>query len=280
MTFKLASWNVEARLGGYKEAGRGTAAHILKGVEKLDADVLVLLEAYMDTPADGVDGRLKELGYTILDTAYDDYDREDEPYMNGPMHMRILSRLPVTKSDVLRPGDLRNLQVCRVIDPDTKAELCIIATHLDDRSEAARLRQVRAIVSYIHELDVPVCMLGDFNALWDGVWPRFIRSNVVHVMTNLIPHAYIRNVAARAMDMASAQALPLLSRETALQDIDVWHQPTVTPKHRGIEFFPSIRLLQLDHILVSPSLHAEKFTIAHDGGSDHRSILAMITLDK
>jgi hypothetical protein len=47
MAIKVASWNVEGRLSGYVENGRGSAGHILDGIENLDADIVVLPEAFL-----------------------------------------------------------------------------------------------------------------------------------------------------------------------------------------------------------------------------------------
>jgi endonuclease/exonuclease/phosphatase family metal-dependent hydrolase len=64
---KIVSWNVEARLSGWMKKGRGTAERILEEIESLDADVLVLPEAYINTVAPFVPAKIRALGYEILE---------------------------------------------------------------------------------------------------------------------------------------------------------------------------------------------------------------------
>jgi endonuclease/exonuclease/phosphatase family metal-dependent hydrolase len=39
-----------------------------------------------------------------------------------------------------------------------------------------------------------------------------------------------------------------------------------------------VRLAQIDHMLVSPVIKVDSFKIGRDGGSDHRSITATLTI--
>lgn len=280
MAIKIAAWNVEGRLAGYEKSGRGTADHILDGIARLDADVLVLPEARLNEIAPGVDARLKELGYdTILEAAYGDRGREDEKYMQGTLYMRLLSRLPVEHEKIIRPGDVRNLLTCQVADPETRNKIRIIATHLDDRSESQRLLQVADLCEYVTKDDIPTIMLGDFNAMWRKGRGRLIGSRLVRSLAKYIPHEDLRYAAIRVNDMAAGAVLSKLTHETGLRDIDLRHQPTSTPKIRGIEFMPSIRLIQIDHMLVSSEVEVRDFAVGkEDGGSDHRPISATISV--
>jgi endonuclease/exonuclease/phosphatase family metal-dependent hydrolase len=59
---------------------------------------------------------------------------------------------------------------------------------------------------------------------------------------------------------------------TQLVDADTKKRPTTTPKMRGLEWMPSIRMAQIDHIFVSSDAEVSNFSVAQDGGSDHRAI--------
>ena len=95
MAIKLAAWNAEQRLTRLTNKKRGTPEHILQGIEALDADVLVMPEAFQEAPADSVDGRLKELGYEWMDARYDDRGRE-KVFEGAMPYMRVMSRLAMT----------------------------------------------------------------------------------------------------------------------------------------------------------------------------------------
>jgi hypothetical protein len=121
-------------------------------------------------------------------------------------------------------------------------------------------------------------MLGDFNAMHFDRRSRIIQSKMIGKIVSLIPHERIRGRAKMLIEMASGHSLQSLESKTNLQDIDVLHKPTTTPKLREMEWMPSIRLAQIDHIFVSPDIQASDFRITRDGGSDHRAISAEITL--
>jgi endonuclease/exonuclease/phosphatase family metal-dependent hydrolase len=278
MAIKVVAWNVEGRLSGEVLSGRGSADHILEGIKELDADVLVLLEAYTSTLANGVYDKLRELGYEILNTAYEDVGRRKNNFFRGEMYMCILSRLQIIKVDHIRPGDIRNLLVCEVTDPASGKPVRIIATHLDDRSEQQRVLQVEELSDYISASDLPTIMLGDFNAMWHKGRALLIDSLVMRLIARCIPHKDLQGVLQRAIDMASGTSLSILSTKTRLREVDLRHRPTATPKRYGALWMPSVRLIQIDHMLVSPEITTENFSISADGGSDHRSISANILL--
>jgi endonuclease/exonuclease/phosphatase family metal-dependent hydrolase len=121
-------------------------------------------------------------------------------------------------------------------------------------------------------------MLGDFNAMWHEGRGRLISSSLMRSLAGHIPHADLRYMAVRVADMATGTALGVLTTRTNLRDADSSHHPTTTPKLRHASFMPSIRLIQIDHMLVSPEINVSDFTIGKDGGSDHRAISATLSL--
>lgn len=276
MAVKIAAWNIEGRLNGYAKRGRGTTRHILQNIAALDADVLVLPEFYVDEIESGARAKLKALGYEIFETPYKDVGRDYKKW--GPSAIGILSRLPIKNVRFIRPGNVRNLIVCEVADQKTGKWLRVIATHLDDRSESQRLKQVNELVEIINETNMPTVMLGDFNAMWHAGRGRLLASRSARFAARQLPHEELRGVAVRATDMATGKVLSILTTQTNLRDADTRHRPTTTPKLRDALFLPSIRLIQIDHMLVSPEITVSGFKIGRDGGSDHRSISARLRL--
>lgn len=279
MAIRIAAWNTEGRLGQRTTKSRGSPEHILEGIRQLDADVVVLPEVYYEQIGPGVDDQLHALGYEWADVRYDDValpsDNDDRPHA---VHLRILSRLPLLDVQRHRFQDVRTLMSAAVMDPATKQRIRILATHLDDRSEALRMKQVAAVVDFINGEDMQTVMLGDFNAMWDSVIARGIRSAPVRWLAAHVPGVWLRSIATRFTDMASGTALQFLAEQAGLRDADIRRQPTSTPKLRGVEWLPSIRMAQLDHILISSELIAETVAVMPDGGSDHRAIITTIRL--
>lgn len=279
MSLKIASWNVESRLRGYVKAGRGSAAGIIASIAKLDADIIVLPEAYLTTTADTVDLQLRAMGYEMHDIAYGRGDRDwSQEYMGEMPYLRVLSRVPISNVQKSAWANARNLLTFTAKDPATDKTALFLATHLDDRSEALRNQQIDDIVPYIKKTKLPTVMLGDFNAMWATPRAKVLGSRAVRFIASSVPHPRIRDIGTRLTDMATGSVLKRLETEVGLRDVDSKKRPTTTPKMREIPFMPSIRLVQIDHILVSPTIEVKNHTIYPDGGSDHRAISAEITI--
>lgn len=279
MAIKIASWNVEGRLSGYTKTGRGSAEHILDGIEVLDADIVVLPEAFLEVPADGVDDRLGEMGYQIYDVAYGDDDRDWSLEFMGKMpYLRVLSRLAISQVQEVAWANARRLLSMRITDPETGKEALLLPTHLDDRSEDLRLEQIDDAIAYIQKADAPTIMTGDFNAMWHKKRARLFGSKFMRFVARHIPHERIRNKAVQFTDMASGLTLGRLAQETGLRDTDENLRPTVTPKMRAAPYLPSIPLGQIDHVLVSGDIETKEYEVGADMGSDHRSVAVTVTV--
>jgi len=280
---RVAAWNVEGRLASYlnEKGGRGTPEHILRGIEALDADILVLPEAYNGSAADpSVDKRLEELNYDWFDTPYDDPNREEEIAMYGKSHIRLASRLGFVSKKVMRFGGERTLLVGIVEEPESKKQLQVIATHLEDRSEAQRQRQIDDIVTYINASGTDTVLLGDLNAMWPGIPAALIGSFATRIFVNILPPGDLKSELSRLREMATGSTMRRLCEEATLRDADPRHRATVTPKKRNLPYLPGIRLCQIDHILISRQLSATDFRVWPDGGSDHRAISAFLSVSK
>ena len=279
MTLKIASWNTEGRLGDEDPKSRSIPSTILKSIEKLNADVLVLLEAHDKTSLDDLKIKkdLENLGYTIYNVPYEDDMASRPDAIQNRSSLMLLSKLPVKKFEIIRLANTRNALITNIYDDKTDKIIRFIGIHLDDRSEATRLKQVSDLIKIIKTSKLPTVMMGDFNAMHgQDLWPaKFLRNKLIKKMLSLFPS----NLGQKAIEMASGKALDLLESETDLIDIDPRHQPTTTPKMRGREWLPSIRLIQIDHIFVSPNIKTSNFTITPDGGADHRAIIADIDIN-
>ena len=279
MAIKFGSWNVEGRLSNYAPDARGSAEQIMDGIEALDADIVVLPEAYLEGSAEGVDERLEGMGYEVHDIAYGDNDRDwSKEFMGKMPYLRVLSRIAISNMTEVSWGDARNMLAFTATDPETQKDVQILATHLDDRSEELRDKQIDDVISYINESEIPVIMLGDFNAMWRTKRARILGSRAMRFIARHIPHAGIRDTAVRLTDMATGSVLQRLALEANMRDADPKKRATTTPKMRDISFMPSIRLVQIDHILMSDGVEAEDYAVGGDGGSDHRAISATIHL--
>lgn len=276
MSIKVASWNVEKRLTRVTNKERGTPEHILSGIKKLDADVLVLPEAYQVQPEFGVDEQLEEWGYTWLDAHYDDTERTS-PDETRP-HMRMLSRLAIRESEIMRFGGLRNTVTIGIDDPDTRRRVRITGVHLRDESEELRLRQVGDLTAHISDSnELPVLAAGDWNAMHGGdMRAHMLGSTALRFAARHVPHAATRYVAMRLTDMATGAVLREFENRTGMRDLDPGHRPTTTPKMRGREVLPSVRFAQIDHMYANDFIDADVPAIGKDGGSDHRSLRTIV----
>ena len=271
---KIASWNVEGRLSDTGDIGRGTPTHILNSIAKLDADVLLLAEAHSGDSLDDVPAgkQLRDLGYKIHSVNYDDDTATRTDSYNKQLSLVFASKLPIDKFQVIRLGDLRSALVANV------AGIRFVGIHLDDRREETRVKQMHDLVQIIKKSDMPTIVMGDFNAMHGGdLWPaRFLR---LRPMRFLARFAFV-HIAKRAVEMARGEAIKYLEDNTSLTDVDPRHRPTTTPKVRGFAWLPSVRLIQIDHIFVSPEIAINDFQISPDHGADHRAISANVTIDK
>jgi endonuclease/exonuclease/phosphatase family metal-dependent hydrolase len=186
----------------------------------------------------------------------------------------LLSKLPVEKFDIIRLGDFRNAFSAQIQHKDQSFR--IFGIHLDDRQESTRLEQINDLEKIINQSKLPTIVVGDFNAMHgDDIWPAsFLRSQPVKILAKHI----LPVISLRAIEMATGSTLKLLQTATGLTDADPQHHPTTTPKMRGQEWLPSVRLIQIDHIFVSKNIKVNNFKIMPDGGADHRAIVAELSL--
>lgn len=289
MNIKVASWNVEGRLTGYKKSGRGSAEHILRGIKRLDADVLVLPDAFLEDVAPGVDDYLRQLGYVWRDVLYNDEGRDwSYAHLGKVSGMRVLSRFEIVETEEIRLGASRRRMIAMAIRLSGGDKLRVIGVHLDDRTETHRESQIRELAEYLERVEpLSTIVAGDFNAVHSGgLRSRLLGSSIVrwiarHIPSRLTPPPGdfaddIHGFAMRGTDMMSGRALKLLEQKTNLRDLDPRHQATATIKLRSLAWLPSLRVMQLDHIFASSEIKADFVKVWPDGGSDHRAISTYI----
>jgi endonuclease/exonuclease/phosphatase family metal-dependent hydrolase len=289
---KVASWNLESRGSDYETAKRGTTAHILEGIERIDADVMVLPDAFAEQAAPAFDARLHELGYDWHDVLYGDEGRNWSLSHTGKESgMRVLSRFEIIDIEEVHWGkSQRGMIVMVVRDPSSGGLLRVIGVHLDDRTEDYRESQIKSLAEYYqHAKAMPTLAMGDFNAVHGNdiksrlLGSKFMRWAARNIPSRAVPPPGdfaddIRGFAMRGTDMMSGRALRLLEQQTNLCELDSKHRPTATLKLHGLMWLPSWRILQLDHIYASPEIKASVVKVWPDGGSDHRAISTQITL--
>jgi endonuclease/exonuclease/phosphatase family metal-dependent hydrolase len=276
MALKIASWNVEGRLSALSSSARGNPEHILRSIKTLDADVVVLLEAHSESSLEELQShsKLLEMGYHVHTVPYDDDMATRFDSIAARSSLLLLSKIAIRDFNIIRLGDLRNaLEATLEYEPNRL--LRVIGVHLDDRSEVMRLKQSADLADVINQSSIPSIVMGDFNAMHGhDLWPaRVLRSRLAKVMARLI----MPDISQRAIDMADGRTLRSLESSTGLVDADSHHRPTATPKMFGREWLPSVRLLQIDHIFHSKDMTVTDFSIAKDGGADHRAISGIIS---
>lgn len=258
---------------------RGSPEHIVEAIKRLNSDIVFLPEAFDGSKKVESDilYRLEELNYSFVAVPYNEHsDRQFQAVVDP--HMLFLSKLEVVRHQECRPGDIRNMIVADVIDPASHQVVRFFGVHLDDRNEENRLCQLDDLVPLITASEFPAVVMGDFNAMYSSsMIARFLRNQLTRNVLDLLPHHQIKDVLRRLSQMAIGDTLQKLEGMTDLVGADAEKRPTTTPKMRGLEWMPSIRLAQIDHIFVSPDIKVGNLSIAKDGGSDHRAISAVIT---
>lgn len=284
---EVASWNIEGRLSPFALAGRrGSPDRVVRFIEQLNSDILILPEAFDGVrPVDPeiMDRLERYLDYTVVSVAYNDCGDRDFAAAADP-HMMLLSRLEVKQVNPHRPADIRTMLTADIVDEHTGKTIRVFGIHLDDRSEESRLKQVEDLVACITESPYPVIATGDFNAMFgDGVPARVLRNKAVPLLHQFLSRRentkirYIGDILGRLSEMAIGETIRQFESGTGLVAADPVGRYTTTPKMRGLELMPSIRLAQIDHMYVSPGVTVTNFSVGRDGGSDHRSISATVS---
>lgn len=290
MEARIASWNIESRGSDYETGERGTASHIMQGIQQLNADILVLPDAFAGEAAPAFDAGMREQGYKWHDVLYGDKGRDWSLSHTGvESGMRVATRWEVVDVEEVRWGVSRRRMIVMVVrDPATGKLWRIIGAHFDDRTEENRVSQVQDGANYLHHVEeMSTALVGDLNTAHGDDWRarmfgnRAMRYIARHIPSHVTatPGEFPDNLygfAVRGTDMLSGKALELLKQSTNLRDLDSKRQATATLKLNSFSWLPSIRILQLDHIYATSDIQTDGVKVWPDGGSDHRAISALL----
>jgi endonuclease/exonuclease/phosphatase family metal-dependent hydrolase len=280
VAIKVAAWNIEGRLTQYGPLTHGQPVDILSEIKHLNADILVLPEAYLRKPDKTVDDSIKQLKYEYRDASYGNQERDwSKEFLSVIPSIRILSKLKILESEIICFGEIRNLITITVQDPKTKKYILIIATHLDDRSETSRLRQSKDISEYIKTKNMPTIMLGDFNAMWiHDIKGRILNLSLIRFVAYHFPIKIIKDFLVRVCEMSKGDTLNFLEKNASLKATTLRHTPTVSPRNRTFPWMPYISIFQIDHILITNQLASTNMIIINNKNSDHSIVSATIAI--
>lgn len=252
---------------------RASTSDALAVIRQLDADIITIPEFGVvgELPLEARDS-LAELGYALFEFPYDD---EYEP----PIEMAILTRLPVVSHKTYRLGEHRS--VGSVVVQAGQAQLRVVAVHLDDKKESTRLLEAKDLADIVSSEKRPVLLMGDFNAMHRDDWfARIVRSRLLRAFAQLLPKGHLQYVLVRLAEMGKGEVIDYLQGLDTIQNLDTGLQRTITPKQYGLEWLPAVHLAKIDWIFSSKGIAAKSYTAHSDVGSDHRPIIAEITLEK
>lgn len=276
---RVAAFNAECRLTRCAEPKKlGSPEHIVASVGRLAADLVVMPEASEGTDIEPhIEAALHD-EYQVLSVAYESSGDRRWSATNNPT-MRILTRLNILESEVIRPGDVRNMLSVVVLPDSASQPIRVVAVHLDDRTEENRLKQVQDLIdSYLSQPDMPTVMLGDFNALQrSSLHARMLGSRTLSMIYPRLPliSGQIRDMLDRAVGMSDGRTMDcLLSAGLVSSDPDM--ESTMTLKMRGREYLPSFRFGKIDYIMHTKDLVSTDHIVHDYSGSDHRPISSSI----
>lgn len=273
---RVVTWNAEGMFDEHVGTIRANDHDGIAVIKELDADIVVIPEfGEQGAMPEHVRVTMNYLGYEIATVPYDPdpgyYHTKDQHY---PYELAIFTRLTLLSSAALRLGGVRNALDVTCRDVAGK-KLRIIGVHLDDNSEAMRLKQAEDLVVAIGKMACPTLVMGDFNAMRSqSQSARFARNRLLHSVVRRAPHTLIRSIASRAHEMASGTTIDYILRHGQVHDLDPGHHLTISGKQHGVEWMPSIRLAKVDWIFGSHHFKTESYKVWRDVGSDHRPVRA------
>lgn len=273
---KVASWNIEGRLSNVSTKHRGSPKQILNNILSINADIMILLEAHSESDINNLSiiNKIKSQGYYIYSVPYDDDLQNRSDANDKRLSMVLISRFIIVDFKIVKLGGIRN---CIIASFSYNNELItFIGVHLDDRNEKNRLKQTDTLIREISNINERIIIAGDFNTMHgEDARSKLLRNNCMLSLSKYI----LPSITQRAVEMAKGGSL-LAIEKAGLVDADKNHSPTTTLKMRGMEWLPSIRIIQIDHIMITKDFNVKKYVVYVDGGSDHRAISADLNIQQ
>jgi endonuclease/exonuclease/phosphatase family metal-dependent hydrolase len=178
----------------------------------------------------------------------------------------VLTRLPVIQSKVIRIFS-RNAIITTVKIGNQDVD--VISVYLDFDDENIRLKQMKAIIDYIH-LGTPTIITGDLNSIenYDHININFYL--VKFVLTHPL---FALELFSRYIDMAKNKVIPYI-KQNGFKDADLKHIPTVPTKLLELPFPKP--LLHVDYAFSRGNINLSDFQVPNeqifDEASDHYPI--------
>lgn len=265
----LVTWNAEGMFTLASMTRRGTPESALGVLDELDADIVVIPEFGCVDPIDTkIETELIKRGYSIAGFASYYDDRTVSGY-----GIAVLSRVQIVRSETFPIGDGERRAVASIVVLPDGQEMCVVGVHLDDRSEAVRLRQAERVIRYIETCGVErVLVAGDFNAMdARSLFARLVRLLPTKIL-DVCVRGRMRSIVRRARDMAIGTTIDRFNTLSTVRNLDPGHARTVSARQRHLEKLPAWRLAKIDWIFGSPNLHVREYKVWRDIGSDHRPV--------
>jgi len=275
-SLKIASWNIRDGLSGGTEDTSQTMHDVVGRVLKMDADIVMLPEAFKarartesGRPAEILalaSERLLDEGYDVHRVLYGDADNRKDSH-----GFALLTRLGGEADEVstVELGSRRTLQ-----QYIANLSLTVTGVHLDDRRETTRLAQARALLEQSTDNQI---ILGDFNAMHGSV-PLARKLRLVRAMgasmlpvdppvnrTSLLGKMHYKaTLANRLTGMADGTTMAMFEA-AGYVDEDENRTPTKGP-------------VQLDRIISNTGLKVDDYKVeeVNPDESDHHPISAVI----
>jgi len=253
---KIASWNLARGLSNADKA-----RHINEGLDRIDADIVFLPEAF-DKTGQPVDPNFAEnLGYTTLSVGYED----EEPHPSDEQYIVALSRVAVLL-DNTRLATRNALSANFELEGE---DISVTGVHLDDRREDIRTGMVDAFLTGRNP-GVAHALIGDLNAMHgDDLRAKVLSSAIARSRAESLKNKRARSLMRRLTDMASGDVMDLLE-QTGMKDADSRHRPTM--------LMGGLAVVQLDHFMHDERLRVTSFQAKRLKGSDHKAISGYLEL--
>lgn len=253
---RVASWNL-AR--GLSEANK--VKTIYEGIDRLDADLIFLPEAF-DKSGQPIDPDFAtDLGYKAISTEYEDTEKHPSEEQYLVALSRVAALLEATRLNS------RNA-IAAVFNMEGEA-VSVTGAHFDDRREEIRSGMVEAFL-VDRNPNVANALIGDLNSMHgDDLRARILSSSLARARARALKNDRARSLATRLTDMASGDVMYRLEHE-GFRDADPRHCPTM--------LMGGIAVVQLDHLMHDDKLRVTSFSSKRLNGSDHKAISGKLEL--
>lgn len=203
MSIKVAAWNVA------KGLGNGNEARIYEGIKQLDAEIVVLSEAYAtdaSNPNEHVIDKISDFamdnGYEfVVETGYNDEGSVNEE-LQREQYLVVLGRHALKGAGLIRL-DNRSAIGLTLLDNQTDVEIQAVAAHFRDENEQLRQDMAQSLTALV-DTTKPTLLIGDLNAMHrNSNHARLVRSPIIRglsKLTNLHPRA--KSLSGRLIEMA------------------------------------------------------------------------------